>query len=197
MPADFTIQCACGAFRGLVRDLSSKCCHRIVCYCDDCQLFAHFLGRAEEIMDSHGGTEIWQMSPARIEFTHGMDQLACVRLTDQGLLRWYVECCKTPIGNTLPTFKVPFVGLIHACLRGADAAIAGAIPGPIRARVHARFASGDLTGLPVHARIPMLYLLRVLVMLVKARLNGDHRRSPFFDAHTGQPRASPQVLKSR
>lgn len=178
-----------------MRDVSGDQGNRIVCYCDDCQSFAHFLDGADQILDAHGGTDIFQMSPAGFEITQGGDHLACMRLRPGGLLRWYADCCRTPIGNTLGTRQVPFVGLIHSCTdhtshgRTRDEAL-----GPVRARVHARFATGDRAALDAHDRAPASMLLRFAWIVLKARLRGDHRRSAFFDDRTGDPTATPHVL---
>ena len=42
MQADLPIRCACGAVAGVLRAVSSRRGNRLVCYCDDCQSFAHF-----------------------------------------------------------------------------------------------------------------------------------------------------------
>ena len=188
MPADLPVRCSCGALRGTARSVSGDRGNRVICYCDDCQAFAHFLERAEETLDRHGGTDIFQMSPARLEITAGADRLACMRLTPSGLLRWYAGCCRTPIGNTLASRQVPFVGLVLACV---DPTSREAL-GPIRAHLNARFAKGRLE----HAsnRVPAAILLRLLRISLAARLRGDHRRSPFFDHTTGAPVAPPRVL---
>ena len=194
--ADLHVQCSCGSLQGVVRNVSSDRGNRIVCYCDDCQSFAHFLGRADEILDVHGGTDIFQVSPAHLEFQAGTDQLVCIRLTPKGLLRWHTSCCNTPIGNTLPTYQVPFVGLIHSCFDHRDTAARSldSVLGSVRARVHGRYAKGDLTRLDVHPKAPVSYLMRVTFMLLMARVHGDHKRSPFFDSQTHEPRALPRVL---
>jgi hypothetical protein len=195
MPADLPVRCACGAVCGIARGVAGDRGNRVVCYCDDCQSFAHFLGSVDRILDRHGGTDIFQMSPARLEITEGVDHLACVRLKPRGLLRWYASCCHTPIGNTLASRNVPFVGLIHSCI---DPQTAGRsrdeVLGPVRARIHARFAKGDRERLDAHQRAPAWLFLRFLSMLLVARLRGDHTRSPFFDAVTGDPIAPPHVL---
>ena len=104
-----------------------------------------------------------------------------MRLTPGGLVRWYADCCRTPIGNTLATRQVPFVGLIHACMesevngRSRDQAL-----GPVRARVNARFAKGDRSELDAHDRSPPGPILRFMRILLLARLRGDQKRSPFF-----------------
>lgn len=68
-------------------------------------------------------------SRPRISYSHkpqAAENLACLRLTDKGLLRWYSTCCQTPIGNTSANWKISFVGqsisidaifLIAACAR--------------------------------------------------------------------------------
>jgi hypothetical protein len=197
MPADLPLRCECGALRGVARGISPERGNHIVCYCDDCQSFAHFLGRADRILDPRGGTDIFQTSPARVELTEGREQLACIRLTGRGPLRWYAACCRTPIGNTPATRQVPFVGLIRACLdpasggRARDDAL-----GPVRAPVFPRFAKGG--GAPPRAgrgALPRVFLQFVRLTLA-ARLRGDHRRSPFFDARSGAPAATPHVLSA-
>lgn len=194
MPTDLAIQCSCGALRGGARGLCGRVGHRVVCYCDDCQCFAHFLGRASDVLDAHGGTDIFQVTPARVALSEGRAQLACMRLTPKGLLRWYAGCCRTPIGSTLATRQVPFVGLVHACLRLGGGGSLDAALGPVRARVFGRFAKGDPAGLGASQGAPLPLLLRPLRLFVAARLRGDHRRSPFFDPESGEPRVAPHVL---
>ncbi|MEE8557012.1 MAG: DUF6151 family protein, partial [Myxococcota bacterium] len=164
----------------------------LVCYCDDCQSFAHFLGGAERILDANGGTDIFQMSPARLEFSEGVEQLACIRLTPGGMLRWHARCCNTPIGNTMAARGIPFVGLIHSCVD--HAADRNAALGPIRARINGRFAKGDRAQLEAHDRAPLSLIFHFVPMILRARLRGDHNRSPFFDTKTGKLRVEPRVL---
>ena len=195
MPTDLPVRCSCGALRGVVRRVSANHGNRVVCYCDDCQSFAYFLGGAKQILDAHGGTDIFQMSPARLEISEGADKLACMRLSPGGLVRWYASCCNTPIGNTLATRQVPFVGLIHSCVdHTADGRSRDEALGPIRARVNARFAKGDRAQLDAHDRTPVSQLFRFVPMILMARLRGDHTRSPFFDGKTGELRVEPRVL---
>ena len=166
-----------------------------MCYCDDCQSFAHFLGRANEVLDAHGGTDISQMSAARLKITKGEDHLACIRLKAGGLLRWYTDCCNTPIGNTLASRQIPFVGLIHCCMdHDSGGGSRDTVLGPIRAGVNGRFAKGDRSQIEAHDATPPSMLLRIVPMLLMARLRGEHVRSPFFDPETGETRATPRVL---
>jgi len=195
MQGDRAIRCSCGSLRGVARAVSGSRGNRVVCHCDDCQSFAHFLGRANEILDAQGGTEIFQMSPARLEILTGADRLACMRLTPTGLVRWYAECCGTPIGNTLITQQVPFVGLILACVEpGAAAGSRDAVLGPVRVHVQIRFAKGDRAQLHGRDRGTLTVMLRFAAMILWACLRGEQKASPFFDPKTGQTRAIPRVL---
>ena len=161
--------------------------NRGVCYCKDCQAFARFLGGGD-ILDEQGGTDVVQALPKNIHFTQGSEVLACVRLRENGLLRWYARCCNTPIGNTPANFKVSYVGLIHNCLEGSGKSL-GESFGPVRLRVNTKSARG--TPKPESMGfVPMVF--RVLYTLLKARIDGSYRQTPFFAS--GVPVATPRVL---
>lgn len=193
---DLELRCSCGTVRGVVHGVARRHANRAVCYCDDCQSFAHFLGHAGEILDAYGGTPIVQLSPARLELAAGAEQLRVMRLTAKGALRWYTACCSWPIGNTLATRQVPFLGLIETAIeagQGADAI--DLTVGPVHARAFARFARGDTSVLEkVYKGPPIALALRLAGLMVRWRLRGDHKRSPFFDAETSAPVSAPHVL---
>jgi hypothetical protein len=189
--ADLPLRCRCGAVRGVARGVSPGKVNHCFCYCDDCQAFVHFLGRAGDIFDEHGGTEITQMSQASVAFTAGTDKIAAVKLTSKGLMRWYASCCGTPIGNTLGTSAMPFIGVIHAFIDAPSAAL-----GPIRGRGWAKRAKGGRAAVPKDGMPDALMVARMLGKLLKWRLRGDHKRSALFDAVTGNPLVEPRVLDS-
>src|SRR4029079_15856291 len=74
------------------------------------------------ILDRWGGTDIYQMSPGRLQIDAEAGALACVRLSDKGMHRWYCASCKTPIANTMRS-KLPFAGVIHAIMDHAGAGV--------------------------------------------------------------------------
>jgi hypothetical protein len=193
---DVAIRCRCGALRGTLRQDASSPGFRVVCYCDDCQAFARFLGDADFVLDANGGTDILQLSPARLELTEGTDRLACARVTAKGPLRWYASCCRTPIGNTLPTFQVPFLGLINACIDTGGRSL-DEVLGPVSARFMAQFAKGRLSTRDAQAPYSIAHVLRLVVSMLRWRLRGDHKRSPFSDAATAEPVAAAQKIESR
>ena len=190
--SDLALACSCGNVRGVLRDVAPERGNHLVCYCDDCQAFAHALGAAEAVLDAHGGTEIFQTSPARLSFEAGVEQLACLRLRPNGLLRWYAGCCASPLANTQAGGAIPFVGVVCGAILPSDEATAAL--GPIRARVNARFARGDRAGLDAHDGWSVPMIGRFARIVLGAWLRGDAKRSPFFDAATGSPVAAPRVL---
>ncbi len=195
MAIDIPLRCRCGKLRGVAREVSGDGGNRVVCHCDDCQTWIHHLDGRAEWLDANGGTEVFQLSPARIELSEGVDQLRCKQLQAGSLMRWYAACCDTPIANTLGNAQLPFAGIVHACMdhegvgRSRDEAL-----GPVRAHVFGRFATGDRASLEAHDRAPLSLFLRILIQVLSWRLRGDHRRSPFFDAETLQPICAPEVL---
>ena len=92
MAKDVQVRCRCGEVVGLVTNASPQKVNRVVCYCDDCQAFAHQLGRAD-LLNAQGGSDIVQVAPASLTFTKGQDRIAGMRLTPKGLFRWHTTCC--------------------------------------------------------------------------------------------------------
>ncbi len=184
------LQCRCGTIKGCVD--SPRSANRVVCYCKDCQAFAYFLGREGEILDGRGGSDVIQVLPKHVTFTHGIEALACMRLTPRGLLRWYAECCKTPIGNTLDTYRISFVGLVHSCLETAGVPLQDSF-GPIRAWVNTQGARGNPKPKTAGVGRTVLWFMGTTL---KARLNGNYKNTPFFLVAQGTPIATPRVLSS-
>src|SRR5258706_16328438 len=117
MPSELPLRCGCGRVRGTAHTVSPRDGLHLLCYCHDCRAFARFLGKAD-ILDAAGGTDIFQMPPARLRFDAGSDALRCMRLSEKGILRWYTDCCRTPIGNTVGP-RVPIIGVINSIMGDA------------------------------------------------------------------------------
>jgi hypothetical protein len=182
------LQCACGTLKGYVSHPERV--NRVVCYCRDCQAFARFLGRAGEILDAHGGTDVIQTIPANVTFTTGQEVLACMRLTEKGLVRWYAKCCNTPIGNTLADFRISFIGLVHSCLESGNQSLDDSF-GPVRMWSFTKSANGAVES---HRVAMTAGILRLTAMVARARFSGDYKRTPLFLKDTGAPIAIPKIL---
>ena len=186
--APVDIGCECGSIRGRL-DLPRGA--RIArCYCRDCQAFAHYLKRAPVILDEQGGTLIVQSEPRRLTFSQGREKLACIRLTGKGMFRWYAACCSTAIGNTMPGMGFAFVGVIHDCIQMTVEQLTAQF-GPVSFYANTHSAIG--TPKP-RQRGLLPAILGVSWQLLRGRLDGGYRITPFFDPATGEPVARPHVL---
>jgi hypothetical protein len=179
--------------RGVARDVSPSSGFRVVCYCNDCQAFARILKR-RDVLDQAGGTDIFQMPPGRMRLTAGTDALRCLRLSEKGVLRWYADCCRTPIGNTAASPRVPLIGLIHCFMdHHADGHSRNVVLGPPLCRIYERSAVGPL---PPTAPAPPSFriFVRRTSKLLGWWIRGLARPNPFFDESTNAACSVPRVL---
>ena len=184
------LRCRCGTVSGWVKETRSA--NRAMCYCKDCQAFAYFLGQEKQILDERGGTDVIQILPQNLSFTQGIEALKCMRLTEKGLLRWYASCCNTPIGNTLANYKISFIGLVHNCLENTDKPLLDSF-GPSRVCVNTQGAKGEpkpkTSGL---GKVIVWFVTNIL----RARINGSYRQTPFYLPGKGTPIVTPRVLST-
>jgi hypothetical protein len=196
MSTEVPLKCSCGSVQGVARYVSPKTGNRLVCMCDDCQAYAHHLGRAEHILDRNGGTEVFQLTPSQLTLTQGREHLRCLRLKEKGLMRWYAGCCNTPLANTLASPRIPFVGVPQPFMdHEGDGRTREQVLGPLLARVQGRFGIGELPA-DAYQRAPLGLIVRSLRILSAAWIKGRHAPSPFFDASTGEPAVAPVVLST-
>ncbi len=181
---NLNLQCQCGKVHGVAHNVTPRTGNHLICYCGDCQAFARHL-TTTGILDEHGGTEIFQMSYANVEITQGAEHLRAIKLTPKGLIRWYADCCKTPIGNTMSA-KFPFVGLIHTFMHDVEK---DKKLGPIRARTSIKKDS------PVaHLNTPLYKIVpRIIVKSLLWKMRDSKKKNPFFLAD-GAPVSVPKVL---
>jgi Family of unknown function (DUF6151) len=191
---DISLRCRCGRVRGTARSVSPSAGFRFVCYCSDCRAFAHFLERADAL-DAAGGTDIFHMAAGRVTLTAGADALRCLRLRDgTKVLRWYADCCRTPVANTAASARFPVVALIRSFM---DCEAVGQsrdeLLGPPLCRI---YEGSALAPLPSNAPPPPSFGLfaRRATKLLGWWARGLGRPHPFFDEHTNAPLSAPRVL---
>ncbi len=184
-----SLTCSCGQLRGRVENAPAG--DYMVCMCEDCQTYAHWLGNAENWLDEAGGSAVFQTYPAAVNIEAGENHLACAQLSPSGPYRWYASCCRTPIGNTMRSRRAAFVGLSHSCLQSETGELTEAI-GPLRGKLFGSHAVGPITG-KAHAKVPISLMLRIFPKLAKDTLIGRAKPSPFFDA-SGDVSRTPTVL---
>ena len=182
------LQCQCGALRGHVGRLHLAI--RGVCYCKDCRTYAQHLGQLRTSHDSAGGVEFVATQGMHVSFEGDAQQLACLSLSSNGLLRWYAKCCNTPIANTTRNWKFPYVGLLHTCLKAEPALYKQAFP-KVQMRVNTGSAWQAPTGMKLGTTISLLsFMPRVMA----SGINGAYRLTPFFLAPSGAPRVEVYAL---
>jgi hypothetical protein len=180
MGEQIEVRCRCGEVRGVVSDPSSRTVNRVICYCDDCQAYAHQLDRAD-LLDDKGGSDIVQMAPAAIRFTKGQERIAGLRLTPKGLYRWYATCCNTPLGNTL-TPAVPFVGIP---VQSFDAPRPDDVFGAPTGAILGKYAIGEPPAGSTGLNLALLF--RAIGKVLGWRLGGKAWPHPFFARETRAP----------
>ncbi len=181
--------CRCGAVRGRVADVSPRSVNRAGCYCDDCQAFAHRLGRAD-LLDARGRSDIVQVAPGSMRFEAGQEHIAGLRLSPKGLYRFYARCCNTPLGNTVG-LKIPFVGLpasAFAC-EGQDP---DRLFGPPRGAIMGQFAIGGTP--PGTKGISLSLAVQAAGVLLGWLISGRASPNPLFDRKTREPLYPVSVL---
>ena len=185
------LRCRCGHVRGVANEVAPHAGFRLVCYCQDCQAFARFLERPD-VLDTAGGTDIFQMPTGRVKLTTGADAVRCLHVSSK-VFRWYTDCCRTPIGNTAgPRF--PVVGLIHSFMsHDEDGRLRDEVLGAPLCRIFERSA---VEPLPPDAPVaPSLGLFPLRVSkLLGGWMSGLGRPNPFFDDKTSAPLSVPRVF---
>jgi Family of unknown function (DUF6151) len=190
--AEIHLQCYCGSVEGIASGVTADSGIRVVCCCDDCQTFAHYLDREDVILDEYGGTDIFQMPMSHLKITEGIEKIRCVRLSQKGMFRWYTACCKTPIGNTMSS-SVPFIGLIHNFVK--DPGICEKNFGPVLGYIQTKFAKHALPSRLNQSAFPIGIITRWLSKVILWKLQGLNKPSSFFDS-SGKPISVPHILSS-
>lgn len=183
MSTNATLHCTCGEVRGEVTDVSPHAANRVVCYCDDCQAFLHHLGR-EDLLDAQGGTDIVQIAPSSLSFAQGKERIVGLRLTPKGLYRWYAECCKTPLGNTVGP-AIPFVGIVAQTFESETQSPDDLFGHPIGA-IFGKYAVGRPPEGSTGFNLPLM--ARGIRMVLGWRIRGQTWPHPFFNRETREPR---------
>lgn len=183
MSREIELRCRCGEVGGRVAGATPRSVNHAICYCDDCQAFAHHLGRAD-LLDEHGGTDIVQVAPASLRFDRGMDRISGLRLSPKGLYRWYARCCQTPVGNCVDP-KFPFVGIVAQGL-GRDAAERDEVLGPSRGGMLGKYAVGEPPPGTVSMNWPLLG--HAVRNILGWKMRGETWPHPFFERDTRAPR---------
>jgi hypothetical protein len=185
---DLPFQCRCGELTGKLSDISTLAGDHVVCHCSDCLSFARFCDpdRVPAVVD---GVQLFQTRVSRMTISSGKENLACVHLTDRPVLRWYSQCCRTPLFHTVDTGWYPFV-TTHVAILDADCRIAAI--GEPRGHTFVGDVPAALRNFREVSRFGIM--ARFIVRMWKDWLSGDFRRAELFEPATLKPIAEPRRL---
>ena len=140
--------------------------------------------------DSRGGAEFVATRAEHVAFEAGTEHLACLSLSEKGLLRWYAACCNTPIANTTRDWKFSYVGLIKTCLM-ADSESFDRSFSKLQMRVNTSSAKQAPPGMLLQTAAA---LMGFIPRVIASRVTGSYRQTPFFVSPEGLPSAKVYVL---
>jgi hypothetical protein len=184
------IQCECGKFRAKLKAFPKNTPGRLVCYCDDCQSYLHYLKRGD-LLDANGGTEVIPAYPADIEILSGQEHLKCTRLSPNGTFRFSTSCCNTPVMNTRP--KEPWAGFLRRVYTVRNADRLDQALGAVRSRIMGRYAKGiPPSGTP--QRFNLKAFITVMPFMMKGKLLKKYKPSPFFAEDGATSIVPPYIL---
>ena len=172
--ADARLNCQCGTVKGLVTDASPRTVNRVVCYCDDCQAFARFLGRPD-LLDQAGGSDIIQIAASHLTIHTGKHNIRGVRLSDAGAYRWYACCCNTPLGN-MANMTTPALGIHSAAFREPEQNLDLLFGQPLGG-IRGEYAIGDAP--PGSSGVPVPLMLRAVPKVLMWKVRGKGSPNPF------------------
>ena len=184
-----SLRCECSKIEGEIKVKRGEG-NNIVCHCDDCQAFAHYLGKKDQILTKNLGTELFQVTPNKLQITKGKEFLACMQLKPKGLIRWYSSCCNTPIANTINA-KMAFNGVFHNFINFKEPK--EAVLGDVLTYCMSRYSVGELPS-NSHPKYPLGVTLKIVKMILGGFLLKTNKPSPFFLEDTMEPVAKPSQL---
>jgi len=185
------LSCQCGSVTGELSGMQRNRGDYMHCYCIDCQTAAHYLDKGDAVLDKNGGTAMFITTPAGLTWITGEENIACFRLSPKGPLRWFANCCNTPLVNTTGNPEFPFLSVQGASFSSDEYELLG----KLKSGIQAQSAYGDTRGLDACQGNPgPIGGLKLMFRFAKAKLKGEQKRSVMFDRQTRQPIAEPYIL---
>ncbi len=223
MNSKLTISCQCQKLIASVEVDQNKLPTRLKCYCIDCQTYIKHLKQSDHYLDELGGSDILQISPADISIKQGQEFLGNMKITPNGIYRWYATCCNSPICNTPSNANMPYVGLLNNNITKATGQPASgneteknsskkiktrtvtvnkqtmseqlnSILGPVRFGVGAGSKHPIKAPWPVSKGFGLRGTLGTLRNIARWRRIGDHKKSVFINHESNLPTVEPVIL---
>ena len=173
------LECLCGTVKGNIKVVPGAFFH-VHCLCCDCQKFASHLNNKNNILDVHGGSELFQTYPKLMNITEGQDHIGAVQLQEKGIYRWHTTCCNMPLANTMRSAKIPFIGVSVKLMKfGSEQEKLEAL-GPVMIKAFGKHSIGEMPK-DAHAKFPISFMPKIISFMLKGMLNKMNRPSPFFN----------------
>lgn len=172
------LSCQCGNVQGLLNVVKGSSFH-VKCLCCDCQSYASKLNNEDQILDEQGGTELFQTYPAYLSITKGQEHIGCMQLSEKGLFRWHTTCCNMPLGNTMRSPNMPFVGISVKWMQFSGDQEKESILGPVTMKAFGKYARGSMPN-DAYARFPLSYMPKIIGFMLKGMIGKKQSPSPFF-----------------
>lgn len=183
------IKCDCGQFEAEITNFPDGSPGRLACYCDDCQGYMKKIGR-QDLLDEYGGTEIIPVYPKNLQILKGKERLQCHRLSPNGLSRWTVTCCNSPIANTKAKF--PWLGLIHSAVKNGSPEAYETL-GPVKSRIFGKYCSSK-PPFAVSEKMGFRDAAMVMPFILKGMVFKKYRDCPLFENDNVTPISKPVLL---
>ena len=190
------LKCHCGTVQGRITLKRASVGNRVVCHCRSCQKFANYLFEQNPVfassLDENGGTDIFQVPVNRLKITEGIDSIACLRLSEKGLYRWYTNCCKTPIGNTMGA-AMPFIGVVHSFMQMANYEDNDIHLGSVTVYCQTQHALQEVNSTPNHPAFSIPLTMGLMTKILSWKIRRFNKPSVFFNDE-GEPLAEAKIL---
>ena len=174
------MSCACRKLTGRITSDGARLGTHAECFCHNCRAAQLYFGQPDP---APGPVEVFQIAPDEVTIDSGAEHLAAMSLSPKGMLRWYAKCCNVPLATTPRTARFPFAGFI--ALRIADRARLG----PISTRGFVPRSNGKQK----HENLAPA-AIGLLRRVIKSRLSGGWKNTPFFDPESFEPVVTPTVI---
>jgi len=173
------LECLCGEVKGNLRVVSGSFFH-VHCLCCDCQRFASHLENKENILDKHGGTELFQTYPEFMKITEGLGKIGGVQLKEKGIYRWHTTCCNMPLANTMCSAKIPFIGVSVKLMKFNNGQEKVEALGPVIMKAFGKHSIGEMPK-DAHSKFPASFMPKIMGFMLKGIFRKKNSPSPFFN----------------
>ncbi len=163
--------CTCKTIQGHLHNVPARGIH-LVCYCDSCRAAAQHAGDPPQ---EGAPVDLYLTQPENITITAGRDQLKPFAFSPNGIVRWQAGCCGGQLFSTQPNPKTAFMSL------RIDKLVTPAAVGPVVSKAFVPANNGKTRHEGKGA------LFRLIIGSIRARVSGNWRKNPLYDAASGDP----------